>query len=223
MSLENKLKTRAIDYVLLTMAISVILSLSLAIVWLFSPVSNQLFRAYHVLADVLLLLLAYGVITAMVLRSILAVKPILSGNFGMDCSVFTYWKFLAVLYRMGQAALLPLTPVFFKPLVEMLYGARVGRDVALGGVIDDPYQVTIGAGSVIGFGSLISGNYISGGSVTCGKVVIGSNVTVGANSVVFPGSDIGDNATLMGGSYVMPGTKIPAGETWRGNPARKWM
>jgi carbonic anhydrase/acetyltransferase-like protein (isoleucine patch superfamily) len=217
------LKTTVIDYLLSTSVIGVILSLSLAIVWMFYPLSMQFFRAYHVLADMLLLMLTYGVLTAAVLRCMLALRPMPSGNFGMDSKVFTYWKLLTVVYRLGQTALWPLTPVFFRPVVEMLYGARIGRDVALGGVIDDPYQVTIGPGCVIGFGTLISGNYISDGALTCGPVVIGSNVTVGANSVVFPGTQIGDNAVLMGGSYVMPGTTIPTGQTWRGNPARKWM
>ncbi len=220
---RTELKTTAIDCILSTLAICAILVLSWAVVWVAVPVSTRLFRQYHVLVDVLLLLLAYGVITALLLRVLLALKPMPSGTFSMNSPVFTYWKFLTVVYRLGQAALLPLTPVFFKPLVEVLYGAHIGRDVALGGVIDDPYQVRVGEGSVIGFASLISGNYISGGSFICGPVAIGANVTVGANSVVFPGAEIGDNATLMGGSYVMPGTKVPAGETWRGNPARKWL
>ncbi len=222
-SWRTELKTTAVDYILSTLAICVMLALSLAVVWTMVPVSTRLFQQYHVLADLLVLLLAYGVITALLLRVLLALKPMPSGTFSMNSPTFTYWKFLTVVYRLGQAALLPLTPVFFKPLVEVLYGARIGRDVALGGVIDDPYRVRVGDGSVIGFASLISGSYISGGSFICGPVVIGANVTVGANSVVFPGTEIGDNATLMGGSYVMPGTKVPAGETWRGNPARKWL
>jgi carbonic anhydrase/acetyltransferase-like protein (isoleucine patch superfamily) len=36
------------------------------------------------------------------------------------------------------------------------------------------------------------------------------------------GIDVGDNAKVIGGSMVIPGSKIPAGEIWRGNPARKW-
>ena len=34
---------------------------------------------------------------------------------------------------------------------------------------------------------------------------------------------IGEGAVVMGGAHVMPNTRIPAGETWRGNPARKWQ
>ncbi|HNE16611.1 MAG TPA: DapH/DapD/GlmU-related protein, partial [Rhodocyclaceae bacterium] len=115
------------------------------------------------------------------------------------------------------------TTVFTRPVVEALYGARVGADVAIGGTIDDPYQVEIGPRAVIGHNALVSGNVLYGGKLTCGKVIIGAGATIGVNSVVLPGSEIGENAVLMGGSYLMPGTKVPAGETWRGNPARKWM
>jgi carbonic anhydrase/acetyltransferase-like protein (isoleucine patch superfamily) len=41
--------------------------------------------------------------------------------------------------------------------------------------------------------------------------------------VVFPNTEIGAGAVVAGGSFVMPGTRIPAGESWRGNPARKWV
>jgi carbonic anhydrase/acetyltransferase-like protein (isoleucine patch superfamily) len=43
------------------------------------------------------------------------------------------------------------------------------------------------------------------------------------NAVVLPDVEIGDNAVVEIGSVVMPGTRIPPGERWRGNPARKWM
>ena len=141
----------------------------------------------------------------------------------MESPVFTYWKLLSVVYRLGQAALTPFTPVFLKPVVESLFGARVGTGVALGGTIDDPYMVTIGDGAILGHASLVSGNMIHGGKLTCGPITIGAGATVGIHSVLLPGTEIGENVTLMAGSYVLPNTKIPAGETWRGNPARKWL
>ena len=91
----------------------------------------------------------------------------------------------------------------------------MGADVALGGTIDDPYMVTIGAGAVLGNASLVSGNMVYGGKFVCGAVNIGAGATIGVNSVILPGTEVGENVTLLGGSYVMPGTKIPAGETWR--------
>lgn len=211
------------DYLLSSLAICVIMAGSLAGVTLLLPWSRALFSDYHVLADFFLALLLYGLLSAALVRVLLLVQPIPPGNHGMTSPIFTRWKLITIVYRLGQSALRPLTPVFLKPLVEALYGAHIGRDVALGGVIDDPYMVSVGDGTVLGNASLVSGNFISGGMLICGRVKIGRDVTVGANSVIFPGTEIGDGATLIGGSYVMPGARIPAGEVWRGNPARKWV
>ncbi|MBK7464129.1 MAG: hypothetical protein IPJ50_16290 [Betaproteobacteria bacterium] len=63
---------------------------------------------------------------------------------------------------------------------------------------------------------------IHGGKLICGPVKIGAGATIGVNSVILPGAEIGENVTVMGGLR-NAGVKIPAGETWRGNPARKWM
>ena len=63
----------------------------------------------------------------------------------------------------------------------------------------------------------------SGGKLVCHPVRIGADVTIGANAIVMPGSTVGERAVVVSGSVVMPGTSIPAGETWRGNPARKWL
>lgn len=217
------MKTSPLDYVLSTIAITLILLLAVAGVWALRPLTTAVLADYHVVADFLLLLLFYGLLSAVAVRVLLRVQPIAPGEYDGDSPVFTFWKLITIVYRLGQGALLPFTTVFTRPVVEALYGARVGADVAIGGTIDDPYQVEIGPRAVIGHNALVSGNVLYGGKLTCGKVIIGAGATIGVNSVVLPGSEIGENAVLMGGSYLMPGTKVPAGETWRGNPARKWM
>jgi serine acetyltransferase len=217
------LKTSLLDYALSGAVISTLLALTLAIIWILSPWTRTVAGDYHVLIDLVLGLLAYGLLSAAALRRLLHWRPLPAGAHDMDSPIFTYWKLLTIVYRMGQAALHPVTPIFLRPVVEVLYGARIGRDVALGGTLDDPYMVEVGDGCVLGNASLVSGNYISGGVLVCGRVIIGRNVTIGANSVVFPEVEIGDGAIVAGGSYVISGTKIPAGEHWRGNPARKWI
>lgn len=217
------MKATLTDYLLSGLAIWLIMAASLLGVMVLVPWSKALFSDYHVLADFFLALLLYGLLSAVFVRILLRIRPIAPSSYGMDSPVFTRWKLVTIVYRLGQSALRPLTPVFLRPVVETLFGARIGRDVALGGVIDDPYMVSVGDGSVLGNASLVSGNYISGGQLVCGSVRIGAGVTIGANSVVFPDVEVGDGATLVGGSYVMPGARIPAGETWRGNPARKWV
>ncbi|PYI87184.1 MAG: hypothetical protein DME26_06935 [Verrucomicrobia bacterium] len=218
------MKANPLDFVLSGVFIAALLLGTIASVgFIFSPISKSLLGDYYVVADFFMVLLTYGLLSAFVVRLLLRFRKIQSGEYTMDSLVFTYWKLLTILYRLGQGALLPFTPVFVKPLIEILFGARIGADVALGGTIDDPYLVSIGDGVILGNGSLVSGNVITNGKIQFGTVSIAKGATVGANSVILPGCEIGENALVMGGAIVMSGTKVPAGETWRGNPARKWQ
>lgn len=218
------MKTNPLDFLLSGVCITSILTAALILIaFALAPLTRMYLGDYHAIADFFLFLLAYGLLSALLVRVMLRVRRIEPGEYSMDSSVFTYWKLLTILYRLGQGALLPFTPVFAKPVMEMLFGAKVGANVALGGSIDDPYMVSIGDGVVLGNASLVSGNVISKGKITFGRVVIGAGTTVGANAIILPGCEVGDNAIVMGGAMVMAGTKIAPGETWRGNPARKWL
>ncbi len=217
------MKTSYFDFLLCGAAIGAIVAGTLGLIAVLMPLTKAVALEYHVIVDFLLGLLFYGLLSALLVRLLLKLRPMPAGEYAMDSAVFTYWKLLTIVIRLGQGALLPFTPVFVRPLVAVLFGARVGANVALGGTIDDPYRVEVGDGAVLGSASLVSGNMLHGGKLTCGPVKIGAGATVGINSVVFPNTLVGENSTLLGGSYVMPGSKIPAGETWRGNPARKWL
>ena len=211
------------DFVLSGAFISLILVAAVACVAALRPWSVAVLGEYRVLFDAAMVLVAYGLLSALALRILLAIKPAASGEHSQDSPAFVYWKLLTVIYRMGQGALAWCVPIMFKPQLDSLFGARIGSQVAFGGTIDDPYMVSVGSRTVLGAASLVSANYLSGGKLVCAPVNIGSGVVIGANSVVLPGANIGDGATLMSGSYLMPGTTVPAGEVWRGNPARKWM
>lgn len=217
------MKTSYFDFLLCGAAIGAIVAGALGLVAVLIPLTKALALEYHVIVDFLLALLFYGLLSALLVRLLVRLRPIPAGEYALDSVVFTYWKLLTIVYRLGQDALLPFTPVFVRPLVAALFGARVGANVALGGTIDDPYMIEIGDDAVLGSGSLVSANMLHDGKLTCGPVKVGAGATVGINSVVLPNTLIGENSTLLGGSYVMPGSNIPAGETWRGNPARKWL
>lgn len=217
------MKTTWIDYLLSSTVITALLLAAVGSVALCVPYTRLVFGDYHVLVDLALGLMVYGLLSAVLVRAMLRLRPMPPGVHSMNSSVFTYWKLVTIIYRLGQGAIAPMVPVFLAPVLQALFGASVGRNVAIGGTIDDPYMVTVGDGAVLGNGSLVSGNFIQGEQITCGAVRIGAGATIGANSVVFPDTEIGDGATLIGGSYVLPGARIPAGETWRGNPARKWV
>ena len=210
------------DFVISGLCITIIFVSALGLVFLIQPISARAFGHYGILIDAGMVAVSYGLLSAALFRILLAFKPMPEGEHSMDTPAFVYWKLLTVLYRMGQGSLAWCTPFFLKPVLDILFGARIGGRVAFGGTIDDPYMVAVGEGAILGNASLVSGNYLSGGKLVCGRVAIGAWATVGANSVVLPGSSLGEGATLMSGSYLMPGTAVPAGEVWRGNPARKW-
>jgi hypothetical protein len=218
------LKTTFHDFLICGLAIVAVIAISVAgVAYLVRPWSTTLLADYHVVIDFFAGLLFYGLLSAVLLRTMLAVRRIEPGEHGMDSPVFAYWKLLTIVYRLGQGALLPFTPIFARPWIAQLFGARVGSNVAMGGTIDDPYLVSIGAGAVLGNNSLVSGNVIANGRIVLGEVRIGAGATIGVNAVVLPGTEVGERALLLGGSIVPAGTTIPADETWRGNPARKWQ
>jgi serine acetyltransferase len=218
------MKTDFLDFMVCGVIISLVFASALAVAgFAVRPLSEQIFAEYHVVFDFLSVLALFGLFSAAALRTMVWLRRVEPGEYGMDSSIFSYWKVLTIVHRLGQAALIPLTPVFARPWVARLFGARIGSNVAIGGTIDDPYLVAIGDGSVLGNNSLVAGSAIAGGRITLGRVSIGNHVTVGVNAVVLPGSEVGDGALVVGGSIVLAGTRIPPGETWRGNPARKWQ
>jgi serine acetyltransferase len=222
--LVERLNVKAtwLDYLLSTLSISFILIISVGAVALVSPKLNHWLGDYHVLVELVLAMLLYGALTAVFIRSLLRLKPIVSGSYGEDSPVFTYWKLITVVYRLGQGALRPFAPIFLLPVIDALYGAKIGKNVAFGGEINDPYMVVVGDGTTLGTQTIVTGSFTGAGKLTCGRITIGRNVTIGPNTTIFPNTVIDDDAVLIIGSCVMPGTHIPAGETWRGNPARKW-
>lgn len=217
------MKSEPLDYLLSSLVLTLLMGMSIAMAYILSASTTAALGDYHVLADAAIALLTYGIVSAWVVRLLFRWFPIAPGTYSMDDRVFTVWKLITVVYHFGQGAIQPLTPIFLKPLVAALYGARIGKEVALGGTLDAPFVISVGDGAVIGAYSLVSGNFTVGDKLIFGPVVVGKGSTIGVNSVVYPNTEIGDGATLLGGSYLMPGTRIPAGETWRGNPARKWI
>ena len=217
------MKSSFTDFLLCGGVLSLIVALASLIVGVgISPYSQVLFGDYYVIVNVLLFMLAYGIVSGLVLQLMLKIKPLPCGEFSMDSPVFTYWKLLSVVFLLAQEVMIPFTSIFTKPLVWRLFGAKVGSDVALGGAVGEPFMVTVEDGAVLGFGSVVAGSVIADGKITLGNVRVGKGATLGVYALAMGGIDIGDNAKVVGGSMLIPGSKIPAGEIWRGNPARKW-
>jgi acetyltransferase-like isoleucine patch superfamily enzyme len=218
------MKTSGLDFLLSAVCFTLLLAASLAAVAvLVVPLTVPLLGAYHVVADLLVFLLVYGLLSGLLLALLRRAAPLRPGSHPLDDRNFTLWKLYAMIFYTARAVLLPLTHMAARPLVLKLFGARIGADVAIGGDVDTPYLTTIGEGSAIGNGSHVVGTMTVNDRIVIGPVKIGRRVTIAMNAVVLPDVEIGDNAVVEIGSVVMPGTRIPPGERWRGNPARKWM
>lgn len=217
------MKATLLDFVLSALLLGTILAATAAALWLgVAPLSRAWCGDYHVLVDALAGLILYGMLSGLAIHLLLAIHPLRPGDYGMDSHEFTYWKQLTILYLLGLWALKPVTTTFTTPLIVRLFGARVGADVAIGGMVGDPFLVEIGPGAVLGAGSLVVASVIADGRISIAPVRIGAGATVGMNAVVLAGTELGDGAKLAVGAVTMTGCIIPPGETWRGNPARKW-
>ena len=111
------------DFLLSGLALAGLAILTVLIVVLgVQPLSARVFGAYHWLVDGVAMLLVYGLLSSLLVRSMLAVFPLRPGEYRMNDPHFTYWKFYTVVHEFGRGALLPFTTVFAKPLVAMLFG-----------------------------------------------------------------------------------------------------
>lgn len=215
-------KTHPLDFLLAALALGLVLALSLAVTAIaIVPISSRWLGDYHILADSALFLLGYGLISASLTRMLLMLWPLRVGDYPMEGPIFVYWKLLTVIYEFGRGALLPFTTVFARPLVALLFGARIGRNVALGGLIGDPSLVSVGDGAILGANSVITPHAITSGQIILREIKIGRAATVGVNAVIMAGVEIGDGAIVASGAVVSLNTKIPSRELWGGMPARK--
>ncbi len=107
-----------------------------------------------------------------------------------------------------------------------LCGSKIGKGATfgLGAVLDIfyPENIGVGAGTLIGYNTVILGHEFLQGEYRTGKVEIGKDAMVGANCTILPGIRIGDGAHISAMSLV--NCDIPAGQTWGGVPAKRiWV
>jgi len=215
-------KTSALDYLFAGTCIALVAASALIIIGeLVLPLSSRFLGPYHVIADALIFLLGYGLLSALLVRSMLLLWPLRPGEYSMDHPHFAYWKFFTVIHEFGRSALLPFTTVFAKPLVSALFGARIGRNTAFGGHMNEPPLVSIGNGAILGQDCVITGHAITTGRIILGEITIGEGATVGVKAVIMPDVEIGAGSVVAACSVVSMGTKIAPGELWGGIPARK--
>lgn len=215
------MKASPLDYLLSSLALSVLILFVLALTGAASIFLTQPgLGAYAPVADVLFFMLAFGLACAWAARMVLRGWPLGEGLIPMDDPRFTTWKLYTVLYEFGCGALKPFTVMFLRPLVQVLFGARIGKDIALGGKLVDPHLIQIGDEAIIGEGSVVTAHAINSGSILLAPVVIGRGATVGVGAVIYPGVTLGEGSVVAANAVVRSGTQIAAGEFWGGVPAK---
>ncbi len=210
------MKTSPIDFVLSTLSITLLLVLAFLTAWALS-----MDNAYHVLIDLAVFLLAYGLYTAALLAILKSFWPYPVGRVSMDSKEFIYWKLNAVLVDLAEKSLTPFTTVFTQPLIYAAFGVHLGKQTALAGVIRDHPLIHCGDHATIGQNSVVTAHAITHDEIVLKPIKIGNNAVVGINCVVMPGVTLGDNAVLAPGAVALMDTHIPANELWGGTPARK--
>jgi hypothetical protein len=217
----GRMKTTPLDFLLSGIAMMALTALAFAATALFVvPFSRSMLGEYHVIGDALALLLAFGLIAAFAVRLVLWVSPLVPGDYAMDAVTFVKWKLVAVVSEFGRGALLPFTTEFSKPIVARLFGAKIGRNTALGGRMSDLSLISVGDECIFGINSVVTGHAITSGKIILRKVRIGRGATLGVGVVVMPGANVGEGAVVAAGSVVALDSRIPPGQLWGGIPAR---
>lgn len=210
------MKTSPFDFFLIGVCLFVLVVLAMLTVWALS-----FDNLYRILLDLAIFLLAYGLYAMLLLAVIRRFNPYPTGRFKMDSAAFTYWKLHAVLVDLAEKALRPFTTVFTQNLVHAGFGARIGQQVAIAGVLRDHPLLTLGLGATIGQNAVVVAHAITHDEIVLKPIVIGSGGVVGIGCVVMPGVELGEGAVLAPGAVATTNTKIAPYELWGGIPARK--
>jgi acetyltransferase-like isoleucine patch superfamily enzyme len=216
------MKTELKDYILSTIAIILILTITFSLIYLLRPAIASLhLPIISVLIYVLLFLLVYGIATSFYLKLLNLLIPLKEGSYDMNHLQFILWKHHSVVGEMGKHALRGFFPFFLWPVFYTLFGAKIGKNVAIGGVITDPFLVNIKDFGVIGKDSIVTSHTIVFNKFIMKPITIEKKATIGINAVIMPGVEIRENSIVAPGAVVLMDTKIPPNEFWGGVPAKK--
>lgn len=190
------------------------------------PLTTAVLNEYHVLADALLAIAYYIFISALVVRLLIKFSPLEAEKYGLECFTVTskkafFWKILTSVTAMSCYQFLPIIPLFLRPDYFALFGAKLGKNVEVAGIISELPLVTVGDYAFIGGDTFVTAHAVVQGMIILKPVSIGANVTLGVGAIVMPGVEIGDNSIIGPGSVVAMDTVIPPHEYWSGMPAQK--
>ena len=132
-----------------------------------------------------------------------------------------YWRFWFVRQVHGIVSLDPLAG---SPLLNTYYrllGAKIGRDVYLGGIeIIAADLVKIDSNTSINDGASLVGYEVINGRLEIGSVQIGRDCFVGTNTMLGLNTQLEERTRIGDLSYLENNLTIPTGSEWIGSPAR---
>ncbi len=166
-------------------------------------------------------LLAHIAMTVFVTHFLRTFFPIIEGRFPAGSWQAGRWQAQAFVSLFGCNHFDIFIPFFLKPLWYRLYGAKIGKGVALSGRLIDCSLTEIKNNGGVGLDGVVLGHWVANNEFMIGKVVIGENATIGAKAMVFPGVTLGKNSTVAAMSLVLTNQTIHENEIWAGVPAKK--
>jgi len=109
----------------------------------------------------------------------------------------------------------------FRWLLSLQFGPKSKTSFFVDPQIMDPWGVTIGRNTTVGYGATISAHLHERDSIIIDPVEIEDDAVVGAETGVPAGTRIRRGALLEPYSALKPGLVLEEGELWGGRPARK--
>ena len=214
------MKTDAQDYLYSAALIGLALAATIALLFFLQGwLASYLGPVYTPIGLFFLFAYGYGGFTALFLGLLSVWLPLHPGDYATDHPQFTLWKVQHVVSELGKLALSLFFPVFARPAFYALFGARIGKNVAVAGKLLDPRLTVLEDQCVLGEGCIVTSHTMVRDRFILREVRVGKGATVGVGCILMPGVKIGPGAVLLPGSVLKADTEVPAGEVWGGVPA----
>jgi non-ribosomal peptide synthetase-like protein len=121
-------------------------------------------------------------------------------------------------------SIVPINYLAGTPLLGLFYrlmGARIGTNVHLAAHNATAFDLlSIGDDTSVGIDASLLAHTVRDGRLILQPVTIGKRCFIGNRAIVAGGASMADDSRLEELSLLPGGKSIPAGETWRGSPAR---
>jgi len=109
----------------------------------------------------------------------------------------------------------------FPSIFYKLFGAKLGKGVAIYTRIWDVELMEIGDSTSIGTGCIIGAHAISQGELFRKRIFIGKNCTIGAGTIILPGVTINDNVIVASNSVIPANRELEANSIYAGSPVKR--